>query len=419
MAPRSANILVQLRSAAWLDRRRIGAAAAILFVLQLAGFLFLVAGTHGWIVKLPRPTTTDFVSFYAAGTLANDGTPALAYDPTAHLAAEERTTAAGIEYQFFNYPPVFILLCSLLARLPYLVAFVVFEAATLVFYLVVAGRILGDRGGAALFALSAFPMVFWNIGLGQNAFLSAGLFGAATFFVDRRPVVAGLLFGALCYKPQFAVLVPLALAAAGEWRAFAAAAVSAAGLVLASLALFGIATWQAFFATIAGSHATYESGRILFDGMANTFGAARLLGAGPPVAYALQAAASLVAAVVVAIVWRRHLSLPTRAATLAAAALVAAPLALLYDLMLGVIAAAWLVRDGNSPAAWPWQKLALAALYPRGARRKGPLRALACPGVPARRARALRDCRRSGPARNGGAQTGDERRSWSAAPQVE
>jgi alpha-1,2-mannosyltransferase len=363
MALRSANVLVQLRSAAWLDRRRIGGAAAILFVLQLAGFLFIVAGTHGWIVPLSRPTTTDFVSFYAAGALANNGTPAFAYDPAAHLAAEESATAAGIEYQFFNYPPVFIFLCAVLARLPYLVAFVVFEAATMVFYLVVAGRILGDRGAVALVALCAFPMVFWNIGLGQNAFLTAGLFGAATLLIDRRPIPAGLMFGALCYKPQFGLMVPFALAAAGQWRAFAAAGISVAGLVFASLALYGAATWEAFFATVQGSHATYESGRILFAGMANTFGAARLLGAGPPFAYALQAAASLVAAVVVAIVWRRHLSLPTRAATLAAAALVAAPLALLYDLMLGVIAAAWLVRDGNSPSAWAWQKLALAALF--------------------------------------------------------
>src|SRR6202163_1598267 len=131
MAPRLANILVQLHSAPGLDRARIRAAASSLLALQLAGFLFIVAGTHGWIVPLSRPTTTDFVSFYAAGALANDGTPALAYDHAAHLAAEERATAAGIEYQFFNYPPVFILLCALLARLPYLVAFVVFEAATL------------------------------------------------------------------------------------------------------------------------------------------------------------------------------------------------------------------------------------------------------------------------------------------------
>jgi len=360
---RAGSRLGQIYNGAWLDRRRICVGAAILLVLQLAGFAFIVAGTHGWIVPLERPTTTDFVSFYAAGALANAGSPALAYDHAAHLAAEERVTAAGIEYQFFNYPPVFILLCALLARLPYLVAFVLFEGATLVLYLLVACRILGDRSGTALVALSAFPMVFWNIGLGQNAFLTAGLFGAATLLIDRRPIPAGLLFGALCYKPQFGLLVPVALAAGGEWRAFAAAGAAVAALVLLSLALFGVATWQAFFAILGSSQAMYESGRILFAGMTNTFGAARLLGAGAPLAYALQAAASLVAAIIVAVVWRRRLSLPTRAATLAAASLVAAPLALLYDLMLGVIAAAWLVRDRNAPAAWAGQKLALAALF--------------------------------------------------------
>ena len=37
-------------------------------------------------------------------------------------------------------------------------------------------------------------MVFWNLGLGQNGFLTAGLFGAATF-CRPPPVVAGLPFG--------------------------------------------------------------------------------------------------------------------------------------------------------------------------------------------------------------------------------
>jgi hypothetical protein len=348
---------------AWLDRRRVRAGAAILLALQLAGFLFIVTGTHGWIVPLDKPTTTDFVSFYAAGALANAGTPALAYDHAAHLAAEERVTAAGIEYQFFNYPPVFILVCAALATLPYLVAFIVFEGATLCFYLVVAARILADRSVTALVALLAFPIVFWNLGLGQNGFLTAGLFGAATLTVDRRPVAGGLLFGALCYKPQFGILVPLALAAAGQWRAFAAAGASAVALVLASIAMFGAPTWQAFIAAASASPEMYQSGRILFAGMATTFGAARLVGADPALAYGLQAAASLGAASLVVVVWRRRLSLPTRAATLAAASLVAAPLALLYDLMFAAIAAAWLIRDRHSPAAATWEKPALAALY--------------------------------------------------------
>ncbi len=358
------RIRARLRDETWLDRRRIRAAAAILLAVELAVFAFLIAGTHGWIVPLSKPTTTDFVSFYSAGALADAGTPALAYDHTAHRAAEERVTGPGIEYQYFNYPPVFLLLCAALAPLPYLVAFVVFEGATLALFVTVACRILGERSSTALLALVAFPIVFWNFGLGQNAFLTAALFGAATLCVDRRPVVAGLLFGALCYKPQFGLLLPLALVAAGQWRTIAAAAISASALVLASLVLFGVDTWHAFLETAGASPAMYQSGRILFAGMANPFGAARLLGAGLPLAYGVQATASIVAAaVVVAVWWRGRLSLPTRAATLAAAALVAAPLSLLYDLMLGAVAGAWLVRDRHSPAAVGWEKTALAALY--------------------------------------------------------
>ena len=353
----------RLRDGAWLTRRRLGLGAGLLLALQAAALLFLIAGTHGWIVPLERPTTTDFVSFYAAGALTDAGTPALAYDQAAHLAAEERIAGAGIEYQFFNYPPVFLLLCALLAMLPYLTAFVLFEAVTLVFFLIVACRILGERSILALTTLCAFPIVFWNLGLGQNAFLTAGLFGAATLLIDRRPIGAGLLFGALCYKPQYGLLVPFALAAGGYWRAFAAAALSTAALLLLSLALFGVAAWQAFFAAVGASPAMYESGRILFAGMANVFGAARLVGAGPMSSYLLQAAATLLALILVVLVWCRHLSLPVRAATLAAASVVAAPLALLYDLMLGAVGALWLLRDRTQPAAAGWERSALAALF--------------------------------------------------------
>ncbi len=42
--------------------------------------------------------------------------------------------------------------------------------------------------------------------------------------LDKRPVLAGILFGLLAYKPQFGLLIPFVLAASGRWRTFAAAA---------------------------------------------------------------------------------------------------------------------------------------------------------------------------------------------------
>ncbi len=182
-----ARIYQELRSGDWLGRARILAYARILFAIEAAVFLFLIAGTHGWIVKLDHPLTTDFASFYAAGSLADAGQPALAYDQAAHFAAEQHATEPGIAYQFFYYPPVFLLICAALARLPYLIAFAVFEGLSLALYLAVTRRILEEKLSAALVPMLAFPAVFWTMGLGQNALLTASLFGAGLLTVDRRP----------------------------------------------------------------------------------------------------------------------------------------------------------------------------------------------------------------------------------------
>lgn len=354
-----------------LERRRLYLLCRILFVVEVTLFLFLAAGTHGLIVPLPKPTSTDFVSFYAAGKLANAGNPELAYDRAAHSAAEERATQPGIVYNYFFYPPVFLLLCAALARLPYISAFVAFEAATLGLYLFVMHRIIGERGWALLVPLLAFPPVLWTIGLGQNGFLTAGLFGAATLFVDRRPIVAGLLFGALCIKPHFALLVPVALVAGGRWRTCAAALGSAACLSLLSFVIFGWQTWHAFLVAAMASRDVYASGRIPFGGFVTPFGGAMLVGANQTLASILQTGTTLAVAALVARVWRRALPLPIRAASLVSATLVAVPLALFYDLVLAGLAAAWLLRGEGDHRLPEWGKLALVCLYvlslnPRG-----------------------------------------------------
>jgi alpha-1,2-mannosyltransferase len=344
-----------------LDRDRVLTYCRVLLAVEVVGFLFLVAGTYGLIVPLAGPTSTDFVSFYAAGALADAGTPELAYDQAAHDLAEQRAAAPGIEYRFFYYPPVFLLLCAALARLPYLAAFLVFEAATLALCLIVMREILAERGWSAIIPVLAFPAAFWTLGLGQNSFLTAALFGAATLWIDRRPILAGFCFGALCYKPHFVLLVPVALLAGQHWRAFGAAFGGAATLCLLSLIAFGWQTWQGFVAAAAGSHATYASGRINFGGLVTPFGGVLLAGGTPNVAYMAQAAATLGAGLLVAFVWRRGLPLPIRAATLAAATLVAVPVALIYDLMLAAVAAAWLVRDPAGLAGW--ERVALTVLF--------------------------------------------------------
>ena len=324
---------------------RIAAWSGVLLAAECLTFLFFVAGTHGWIVKLAAPTTTDYVSSYAPGRRPAAGAPALAYDPVAHSLAEQAATAPGIPYVYFFYPPTFLLLCRWLAALPYLFSFIAFELVTGLAWLAGVACILGRPVRAWLLPCLAFPAVFWTVGLGQNAFLTASLFAFATAALERRPWTAGLLFGALCYKPHFGLLVPVALLSGRRWRSIAGAACSLVGLSLFSVAVFGWPVWPAFIRVFLASRTTFEAGRITLSHLVSPFGAVLLAGGTADLAYRVQAATSLFAAACVAWLWWRNDRPGLRQAALIAGTLLSIPVALTYDLVSAVIAAAWLLRD--------------------------------------------------------------------------
>ena len=92
----------------------------------------------------------------------------------------------------------------------------------------------------------AFPAVLINVGHGQNGFLTAALLGGALVVLDRRPIVAGILFGLLVYKPQYGLMLPLVLAVSGRWKCFAAAAATVVLLTIVTTLTFGASVWHAF-----------------------------------------------------------------------------------------------------------------------------------------------------------------------------
>ena len=358
------RLLDSLGTADWLTHDRVVAWSTILLIEELLIVVFLALWQHGVFTTVHNSPSSDFVSFYAAGKLALAGTPALAYDHAAHYLVEQQAAAGGVGYQYFFYPPVFLLLCAMLATLPYFVSYALFQVATLVPFILVMRALLRAPDWRWLPALLAFPAVFWTLGVGQNAFLTAALFGGFTLLVDRRPVAAGSLLGLLCYKPHFGLLAPIALAAGRRWTAFAAALATVAALVGLSVLLFGWATWHAYLIAFAGSSRIYQSGAIDFAGIETPFGAARLLGFPPGAAYALQLASTLVMAGLTALIWHRPINPPLRSATLLTATLLAVPLALLYDKLLLLVAIGWLLREARAHGFLPWEKLVLLLTWP-------------------------------------------------------
>jgi hypothetical protein len=305
---------------------------------------------------------TDYVSFQAAAAFAWAGVPQQAYDAARHLAAERALVPTLQGYVAFFYPPIFLLILAPLGSLPYFPAFLVWSGARLAIFFGALSAIVKDP--ARLLPLAAMPSVLMmDLWHGQNGMLSAALYAGGTVLLERRPLLAGGLLGALCYKPQLAILVPVALLAGRHWRAIAAAATTILGLATVSAALFGPSIWSVYFETVAQAPNVFLTGQVDYAQMASLYAAARSLGAPAALAAGLQAAASLGAAIAVALVWGREPPPSIRAPVLLAGAVVAAPVVLPYDLAIVIVALAWIWNDARARGWRSWEKMALLALF--------------------------------------------------------
>ena len=346
----------------WLSPRRVHWIAGILFGVEVLIFGLLALATHGYFGPMNPPGSSDFLSFYAAGKLTDQGQASAVYDQTRHWAMERVIFGdPRVPYYYYFYPPVFTLLCAGLARLPYLTAFVLFVGSSLILYLACLRRIAGNWR-VPLICLS-FPAVPFVIGLGQNSFLTAAILGGGLILIDRKPFRAGIVFGLLCFKPHLAIMVPVALVAGRQARALAGMAASASMLLIVSLIVLGTAPWHGEFAHLDVMRQVFETGAIPFTGLVSLFSAIRLLGGGVALAYVIQATGATIAAAAMILIWSRPGRPGPRAASLIAAGLAATPVILFYDLLPVTIALAFLASDPGRRIYLPWERWAWAILW--------------------------------------------------------
>jgi len=343
-----------LRSGRWLTAARARGYSLLLLGLSALAVAGWIALSDGLIDRNGKPLGTDFSSFYAAGSLVLDGRAAEVYNMAAHFAREQRIFGPDTPFYGWLYPPIFLLIATPLADMPYPVALLVWQIGTFAIYLATIGAILRSVrrldptiGQLWLPIAAGFPAVLINLGHGQNGFLTAGLFGAALLALPARPIVCGVLFGLLAYKPQFAVVAPVALVAAGQWRAMLAAALTVMALVGFSGMVFGVDLWLAFAASTETSRTLLlEQGNVGFEKLQSVFAAVRLWGGGVPSAYALQGIVSAAAVLSTGWIWRSPCELDLKAALLVIATLLASPHVLDYDLVMLAPAIAFMVRHG-------------------------------------------------------------------------
>jgi alpha-1,2-mannosyltransferase len=361
-APRASSALWRaLGAAEWATPARLKGYLTVLALAHAIGLAVLLALARSGVDPRGEPLGTDFVSFWTAGKLAIAHRAAAVYTQPLDLAAERAFFGHPIDWYAFFYPPVFLLVCAPLGLMAYLPALAVWLTATFAAFAAALKRL--SRRFVTPLTLAAFPGSLAVIGHGQNAFLSTALFSAGASLLEQRPALAGALFGALCFKPQLAIVIPLGLVVAGRWRALSAFLASAAALTAVSVLFFGVSAWAAFLAETPLARATLDRSLVDPAKMQSVYAAVRVMGGGSALGYVAQGLAALAALAALVVAIRRESQARLQFALVAAVTCLTTPFLLDYDLTLLAAPILILAEEGAATGFRPFEKAALAAAF--------------------------------------------------------
>src|SRR5437667_8321253 len=156
------------------------------------------------------------------------------------------------------YPPTLAWFVAPFAALPFAAGYalwnVVLVASLLVTWWLTAPRSSRlIRLGHLAFAL-ALPSIAFGSLLGQVVLVVAAAASISWWLLRRnRPFAAGLVLCLIALKPQLALLVPVALLVAGQWRVFLGWATGSLAMLGAALATIGFGGLQTYANLLAGS----------------------------------------------------------------------------------------------------------------------------------------------------------------------
>ncbi len=307
------------------------AAAKWLFlaVVVFCGLLAIAEVLARW--RLPEiERYGDFFSLWASAKVAAGANPLLNYDAQGLHAQQVAWGMAPGDFNPFPYPPFFILMLAPLAKLGLSAAYLATMGVSLALYgwAMIGGR---WRQSPYLAAVLVVPTTTATLFIGQTSLFAAALLIGGFRLAKTRSILAGVLFGLLAYKPQLGLLVPLALAAAGLWRVFAAASATVIVGVVAGALAYGWGVWPDWLGALPAYSAQFDQQSANYAKMPTLLGNLLQLGAPLTAAWAAQFCAS---AVVFALIWRQFRAGVTAkaVAVLCCGAFLATPHALVYDL---------------------------------------------------------------------------------------
>ncbi|MGN6652477.1 glycosyltransferase family 87 protein [Trinickia sp.] len=338
----------------WLTPSRLLLYSSTLIVIYAIVMGVWAWTTDGFSRSDISPPGIDFAVFWVASHVVLHGSPWQVYSHLVFAKAEAMLLPSFQSGNFLPwlYPPAFLFVVAPFALLPLAVSYLLFVGISVLLFTRATlrvsglGQAIGQPRLAALFVAVA-PSVFVAAAAGQNSLLTATFAGLAVHWVNRKPVLAGFCIGLLAIKPQMAIVFPFVLIAAGAWRTFVVAAVTALSITALGVLAGGTETVHLFLLnaefvrSVIIQHAFH-----FWRASPTTLAALRINGVGLTLAECAQAWVAFAAIAAACQVWRRTGDTRLRCSVLAISTLIANPYVWHYELTWLGIAMACLLSLG-------------------------------------------------------------------------
>ena len=303
----------------------------------------------------------DFINMWTASRLVEADRTEDIFDPDKFAAAQRQQMGEDFPFHFWSYPPHALVLSNQLSSLPYRGAYLVWTLCGLGLMFYAAQKFWPDKFSPWLLLLA--PSSFVNIFLGQNGFFTTALALSGFTLLPRRPILAGVMFGLLTFKPQLGIMIPVALLAMRQWRAIVSASLTTGLFIGASVRMYGDDAWWRFLSSTLPHQLRFMTeGTGPFQWMMPSwFMAGRIIGLPIWLAQAVQAVMAVAAAVLVYRVFRGGGEWRLKVALLFVATLVASPQGFNYDM--GLVSVALICLTGLAiKAGWQRGEFIIVAL---------------------------------------------------------
>jgi hypothetical protein len=201
----------------------------------------LPSGTHG----LTPWKLNDFGMFWAAAHFSASPVPAEVYDIHRLLNWENLYIPSGDNIAPWLYPPPTLLLMRLISHLSYWRAYAVWTIGLSIIS-IVALRLARLPFWVIIVAMLS-PAALYNLMLGQISVYSGAFFVASLMLINILPANSGALSALTIFKPQAALLAPIAILAQRKRRGLIAGLLTVSILCILTFFWFGPSVWTAYF----------------------------------------------------------------------------------------------------------------------------------------------------------------------------